>query len=324
MQRRQFLKATGATALGIVGLYLAGSGGVRNAWATAGTRDLDAADYRATRRYANLSFGKIAYIERGQGKAAIFLHGIPLNSFQWRGAIARLSPHRRCIAPDFMGVGYSEVPATQALDAHAQMAMIVALMDALRVDRADFVTSDFGTGVAQLLAVHHPERVRSLLLTNGDVEIDSPPAGAKPAIDMARAGTLADATAAWLKDTALAQSTFGKAVYHNPSVLTAETIAYYVTPMVASDLRRKQYHDIHLAMEPNPLAGITEKLKQSRVPMRVLWGASDTVFDQGDAAYLDRTFAQSRGVRKLPEGKLYFQEEFPGVVAEEAMGLWVG
>ena len=44
------------------------------------------------------------------GQAALFLHGAPLNGFQWRGAIERLSAHRRCIAPDFMGLGYSEIP----------------------------------------------------------------------------------------------------------------------------------------------------------------------------------------------------------------------
>ncbi len=322
MQRRQFLKASGATALGVLGLYVAGAGTMRSAWAALGTPDLTAAEYKASRRYAALSMGKIAYIERGHGPAAIFLHGIPLNSFQWRGAIARLSPYRRCVAPDWMGLGYTEVPAAQPLDAHAQMAMIVALMDSLHIDKADFVASDSGTGVAQLLAVNHPQRVRSLLLTNGDVEGDSPPAGAQPAIELARAGKLADATEAWLGDTAMAQATFGKAVYHNPSVLTSEHIAYYVSPVVSSELRRKQYHDIHLAMEPNPLAGIESKLKQSHVPMRVLWGGEDTVFAQTDAEYLDRTFPQSKGVRRLAEGKLFFQEEYPDVIAEEARKLW--
>jgi len=38
------------------------------------------------------------------GAAALFLHGAPLNGFQWRGAIDRLTPYRRCIAPDFMGI----------------------------------------------------------------------------------------------------------------------------------------------------------------------------------------------------------------------------
>jgi hypothetical protein len=54
------------------------------------------------RRFAETTFGRIAYIERGTGAAALFLLGFPLSSFQWRGAIERLSVHRRCFAPDSM------------------------------------------------------------------------------------------------------------------------------------------------------------------------------------------------------------------------------
>ncbi|MEO8550503.1 MAG: alpha/beta fold hydrolase, partial [Kofleriaceae bacterium] len=89
------------------------------------SRPLDAAAFRAERRFAELAVGKIAYLERGSGDAALFLHGAPLNGFQWRGAIERLSPHRRCVAPDFMGLGYSEVPEHQSLAADAQLAMLV-------------------------------------------------------------------------------------------------------------------------------------------------------------------------------------------------------
>jgi pimeloyl-ACP methyl ester carboxylesterase len=261
-------------------------------------------------------------VERGSGPAALFLHGAPLNGFQWRGALERLCAHRRCIAPDFMGLGYSEVPAQQSLAASAQVTMLAALLDALAVAKVDLVASDSGGAVAQLFLVRYPERVRTLLLTNCDVEPDSPPKGVQPAIDMARAGTLADATAKWLSDRALARSTFGAAVYRDPARLADETIDYYVQPLVSSPLRRQQYHAFHLALTPNPLAGIEAALARSTVPVKVVWGASDTIFSLADADYLDRTFPRSRGVRRVPEGKLFFQEEFPDVIAEEARRLW--
>src|SRR5262249_61445851 len=73
-------------------------------------RPMDAATWSAARRFAETPFGKIAYVERGSGAAALFLHGFPLNGFQWRGALDRLSAYRRCVAPDFMGLGYSQIP----------------------------------------------------------------------------------------------------------------------------------------------------------------------------------------------------------------------
>lgn len=321
MERRQFLQWTGgALAAGLVGACAPVAR--RRAEATLLSRPTDAAAFAAARRYARLPFGDIAYVERGAGKAALFLHGAPLNGFQWRGAIDRLSPYRRCIAPDFMGLGYSRVPAGQSLAGPAQVAMLAALLDTLAVDRVDIVASDCGTAVAQLFAVAHPGRVRTLLLTDGDVEPDSPPPKVMPAIEMARAGTLADATARWLTDHALARATFGAAVYAEPQRLADETIDYYVTPLVASPLRRAQYHAFHLALEPNPLAGIEAALRGCQAPVRIVWGAADDIFAPADADYLDRTFPRSRGIRRVPGGKLFFPEERPDVIAAEAMRLW--
>jgi pimeloyl-ACP methyl ester carboxylesterase len=283
-----------------------------------------AAAFRAARRYAEFPFGKIAYVERGSGDAALFLHGAPLNGFQWRGAIDRLSAHRRCVAPDFMGLGYSQIPEHQSLAAGAQAAMLAALLDALAISTVDIIASDSGGAVAQLFLVRYPERVRTLLLTNCDVEPDSPPSKVKPVIEMARAGTLADATAKWLTDKALARSTFGAAVYRDPSRFADETLDYYVTPLVSSPLRRAQYHAFHIALEPNPLAGIEASLKRSTVPVRIVWGTDDDIFSQADADYLDHTFPKSRGIRRVPGGKLFFPEEFPDIIAEEARRLWRG
>jgi pimeloyl-ACP methyl ester carboxylesterase len=221
-----------------------------------------------------------------------------------------------------MGLGYSQIPERQSVAPAAQVAMLAALLDALDVDRVDIVASDSGGAVAQMFLARYPGRVRTMLLTDCDTEPNSPPPMIKPVLDMANAGTLADDTAKWLTDKNLARSTFGAAVYRNPAVLTDDVIAYYVTPMVSTPLRRRQYHDFHKALTPNPLAGIEAALRRSAVPVRMVWGAADTIFPVADANYLDRTFARSLGIRLIPEGKLFFQEEFPDVIAEEALRLW--
>jgi pimeloyl-ACP methyl ester carboxylesterase len=323
MRRRQFLMLTGATfAAGVVGACVSRVDTRLGAVGPAPSQPTDAEAFRAARRFADLSFGRIAYAERGSGEAALFLHGAPLNGFQWRGAMERLSASRRCVAPDFMGLGYSQVPEHQSLAADAQAVMLVALLDALAISKVDIVASDSGGAVAQLFMVRHPERVRTLLLTNCDTEPNSPPPKVMPAIEMARAGTLADATARWLTDKALARSTFGAAVFRDPSRFADDTIEYYAEPLVSSPLRRAQYHAFHLALEPNPLAGIEAELKRSKVPVRIVWGADDDIFSPADASYLDRTLPRSQGVRLVPGGKLFFPEEFPDVIAEEARRLW--
>src|ERR1022692_3328332 len=148
--------------------------------------------YNNERRFLAISYGRIAYIDRGTGDVVLFLHGFPLSGFQWRGAIERLSPHRRCIAPDLMGLGYTEVTADQSLAPAEQVEMITALLDGLAIQKVDLIANDSGGAVAQLFITKHRERVRTLMLTNCDVETDSPPAALLPVIDAASSGLYPD------------------------------------------------------------------------------------------------------------------------------------
>lgn len=321
MGRRQFLEL-GAASLA-VGVISACRSTAPGAGLTApAALPLDAAAYRAERRYAEIAIGKIAYVERGAGDAVVFLHGAPLNGYQWRGAIDRLAAHRRCIAPDFMGLGYTEVPEGQSLAASAQVAMISALLDKLGIGRVDLVASDSGGAVAQLFTVANPGRVRTLLLANCDVEPDSPPPKVMPIIELARAGKLADTLDPWVADKPLARRQFGAAVYRDAASLTDEAIDYYWTPLLSSPRRRAQYDGYHAALLPNPLAGIEPALRRLAVPTRIVWGTSDDIFSSASPDYLDHTLGGSRGVRRIPGAKLFFPEESPEIIAEEALRLW--
>src|SRR5512147_1492858 len=83
-KRRDFMKL--GTAAVVTSAHGWNSNTTNNMASAAEAMPMDAAAFRAARRYAPLPFGKIAYIDRGSGDAALFLHGAPLNSFQWRGA----------------------------------------------------------------------------------------------------------------------------------------------------------------------------------------------------------------------------------------------
>jgi pimeloyl-ACP methyl ester carboxylesterase len=326
IERRQFLGGLAAT---LAGGALAGCASRLRAESspsapTAGLRTT-AAEFRAARRYVATPFGRIAYVERGSREAALFLHGFPLNGFQWRGALDLLSPLRRCLAPDFMALGYTEVAEAQGVAPEVQVAMLVAFLDALSVPTVDLVASDSGGAVAQLFLARHPRRVRTLLLTNCDTEVDSPPPALLPVIEMARAGTYADQwLAPWLADKALARSSegIGGMCYADPGQPTDEAIDYYFSPLLGSPRRKAQIHAYALALERNPLIGVEASLRESSVPIRILWGTADDIFSPRSPEYLDRTFGRSRGVRRLPGRKLFFPEEVPEVIAEEARKLW--
>lgn len=322
MQRRQFLAMTAGllAAGGLGGCALRGASAAAST--SAATSPLDARAFHASRRFARTRFGDIAYVERGSGQAALFLHGFPLNSFQWRGALDRLAPWRRCIAPDFLGLGYTRVAEGQSVAPEAQVDMLIALLDTLSVASVDLIASDSGGAVAQLLVTRHPQRVRTLLLTNCDAEFDSPPPALVPVIELSKSGRFVDEwLAPWLADKALARGPegIGGMCYADPANPTDEAIDTYFAPLVA---RKTQAHAYAIALEHNPLAGIEAALKRCTMPTRIVWGTADTIFSPDSPGYLDRTFGNSRGVRRLPGSKLFWQEERPDVVAEEARRLW--
>ena len=68
--------------------------------------------------------------------------------------------------------------------------MLREFLDALKIDRVDLVGNDSGGGIAQIFAALHPERVRSLTLTDGDTHDNWPPEAFKPFLEMAAAGGL--------------------------------------------------------------------------------------------------------------------------------------
>ncbi len=323
MHRRAFLTASAsALASGLLGGCVSRTGNRRATWIDA---PMDAAAFHAARRYATTGFGDIAYVERGAGPAALFLHGFPLNGFQWRGALERLSPYRRCIAPDFLGMGYTQVAAGQSFAPEAQVQMLLALLDALSVSRVDVVANDSGGAVAQLLVARHRERVRTLLLTNCDTEHDSPPPALRPVIALAKRGRFVDERLRkWHADTALARSPegIGGLCYADPAQPTDEAIDTYFAPLLSTQRCTDNAHAYAMALERNALAGIGPALRRCRVPTRIVWGTGDTIFSADSPRRLDHDFGHLRGVRLLEGSKLFWPEERPDMIAEEALRLW--
>lgn len=280
--------------------------------------------FAAAALFAPLKQGRIAYIDQGKGPAALFLHGFPLSNYQWRDAIPLLSRHRRCLAPDWMGLGRTEVAPGQSVTPAAQAEMLAAFLDHLGVGEVDIIANDSGGAVAQLFLAANPHRVRSLLLTNCDVETDSPPAAVLPIIDLARAGIYPELyLEPWLshKDEARAPTGLGGMCYSNPANPTDEALEAYLGPLVSSPERKALVNRYALGLSPNPLAGVSDKLRSCQQPTRIVWGMADTIFSPESPDYLAGLMPQAM-IRRLPAAKLFWPEEFPEIVAEEARAFW--
>lgn len=108
---------------------------------------------------------ELAVLDEGEGDPVLLLHGFPDSSRLWRHQVAALSAAgMRALVPDLRGFGESEKPAAVEEYAIARsVADMVAVLDALAIDRAHVVGHDFGAVVAWVLAALVPDRVDHLV-----------------------------------------------------------------------------------------------------------------------------------------------------------------
>lgn len=72
--------------------------------------ELISADYPFESHYIEVQGARMHYLDEGQGRPVLFLHGNPTWSYLWRNVIPRVSGAARCLAPDLIGMGRSDKP----------------------------------------------------------------------------------------------------------------------------------------------------------------------------------------------------------------------
>jgi pimeloyl-ACP methyl ester carboxylesterase len=105
---------------------------------------------------------RVHVAEAGAGEPLLLLHGWPQHWYQWRGVIQRLAGERRLIVPDLRGFGWTDAPPGP-IEPDVFVRDVLALLDALAIERTDLVGHDWGGFTAMLLAARHPERFRKVV-----------------------------------------------------------------------------------------------------------------------------------------------------------------
>ena len=103
--------------------------------------------------------------EAGAGEPVMLLHSFPQHWYAWRHVIPRLADDHRLICPDFRGFGWSDAPA-RGYDTASRVADLIAVMDALGLERAWLVGHGWGAWAGFFLCLQAPQRVRGYLALN--------------------------------------------------------------------------------------------------------------------------------------------------------------
>lgn len=285
---------------------------------------LDAKAFEARRRFVETPSGRIAYVEQGSGPVALFVHGVLLNGYLWRHQLAALGDIRRCIAVDLLAHGGTEITADQDVSSDANAQMLVEFLDALHVDQVDLVGNDSGGGIALIFAARHPDRVRSLTLTNCDTHDNWPPVAFKDFLAMAAAGGLPGTLSAMLSDTSIYRSAgaLGPA-YERPELVTDETIEAYLRPHLRSPQRTADLVRFLGAFDCRQTVAVEAKLRALQAPTLIAWGTDDIYFDVTWSHWLAKTIPGTRRRVDYTGARIFFPEERWRQFNDELRSHWL-
>jgi len=121
-------------------------------------------------RYVESGDVRLHYVDEGPPDAPtlLFVHGNPTWSYMWRRPIAALAEQgRRCVAFDHMGFGRSDKPphlARYSLEAHVGHAR--TLVEKLELTDVTLVAHDWGGPVGLGAMLDHADRLTSAVLIN--------------------------------------------------------------------------------------------------------------------------------------------------------------
>jgi len=247
-------------------------------------------DFPIEEQWTALEGGRVRYLRCGSGPPVIALHGLMGYSFSWRFLIPALAPSFTVFAPDSLGTGFSDRPAAMDNCQSACAERFLAFLDAMHVERADFIGSSHGGAICMRAAALAPNRVRRLVLV-------SP---VNPWSDRGRmlgpflSSTVISPLFRWLEPlTGVTHSAFLRRLFGDPRRIRPGTLEGYQAPFARPGGFE---HGLSvLKTWGRDLADLEAALPRiAHIPTLLLWGDKDTAVNPRSAEPLRRQFRDCR------------------------------
>jgi pimeloyl-ACP methyl ester carboxylesterase len=244
--------------------------------------------------------------EEGEGPPVVFIHGIPTSPRLWRHVVPRIQG-AHSMAWEMVGYGASiEEGWNYDISVAKQADYLASWIREVGLERAFLVGHDLGGGVAQILAVRHPELVRGLVLMNS-ICYDSWPIPSVKA--MGATGSIVE----WMPNHAfrLVYRTFLHRGHDNRE-RARESIEehwpYYERAGGAAAMIRQVR-----SLNVNDTLAIADQIPNLEVPARLVWGAADRFQKIGYGYRLAHELGAP--MERIEEGKHFVPEDHPEQVA---------
>ncbi len=185
--------------------------------------------------YAPVNGLRMYYEVHGSGEPVVLLHGAFMTiTSNWEGWISELSKTRKVIAVEMQGHGRTaDIP--RGLNDENNADDVAALLEYLKIPRADLIGYSMGGGVAMQVAVRHPDKVRRAVIISSTFSSDGMVPGAADAIAGITAeafeGSPIESEYKRLSPTPDSFAKFVRRVVSDPRDLTADQLRSTTAPM---------------------------------------------------------------------------------------------
>ncbi|WP_457553190.1 alpha/beta fold hydrolase, partial [Desulfobacula sp.] len=132
---------------------------------TKGFEDL----YPFESNFMNINGHNLHYIDKGEGKVVLMVHGNPTWSFYFRNLIQTLSKDFRSIALDHIGCGFSDKPdeKTYEYTLESRIKDLDTLITRLNInEKISLILHDWGGMIGLAWAVDHLDKIDKIIITN--------------------------------------------------------------------------------------------------------------------------------------------------------------
>jgi pimeloyl-ACP methyl ester carboxylesterase len=238
----------------------------------------------------------------------LFIHGVGTSSYLWRHVIEQLDGQRRCVAVDLPLHGRTPAAPGQDFSLPGLAGFVAAFCEALGLTGIDMVANDTGGAVTQVFAVHHPERLRTLTLTNCETHNNVPPKALLPTVLLARTGLLARIGPWLVRRVPGSHKRFAGTGYQDAACLPDEIARDWLDQALGSPASARQFQRLLTSLRARDLLAVEPALARLQVPTLIVWGTSD-IFRRKWAYWLRDTIPGATEVVEIDGGRLFFPDE---------------
>lgn len=275
------------------------------------------ADFPYESHYVEVLGSRIHYIDEGEGKPVLFIHGNPTSSYLWRNVIPHVTGNYRAIALDLIGMGKSDKPDIDYtyLD---QRRYLNAFIEALDLQDITFVIHDWGSVLGFDYAMTHENNTAAIAFMEALIPPRFPLQN-EPAADSIFGQFRAEGAGEKL---VIEDNYFVEQMLPNGVVrpLRPAEMNYYRQPYLQPSSRKPVLQwPRELPMGGKPAANVTiitrigEWMQKTDLPMLFIWGRSGPATQASPADYY-RAHIKNIETVFIGAARHYVQEDHPEMI----------